>query len=99
MIYIQPIAETPLVTTGDSLGAMTSELKPGFPIEEFVIGGPKKYAYRIVDPVTGKRETVCKVRGITLNYCASQTVNFDVIKALVLRGRHGNSNSTYRTQN
>ncbi len=32
------------------------------------------------------RKTVCKDRGITLNYSASQTVNFDVIKALVLGG-------------
>ena len=48
-------------------------------------GGPKNYAYRIVDPVTGNRETICKVRGITLIYIASQTVNFEVIKALVLR--------------
>ena len=64
---------------------MTSELKPGFHIEEFVSGGLKNYAYRIVDPVTGNRETVCKVRGITLNY-ASQTGNFDVMKALILRG-------------
>ena len=67
---------------------MTSELKPGFHIEEFVSGGPKNYAYRIVDPVAGNRETVCKVRGITLNYSASKTVNFDVIKALVLRGNN-----------
>ena len=36
--------------------------------------------------MTGVRETVCKVRGITLNYSASQAVNFDVIKALVLEG-------------
>ncbi len=39
-----------------------------------------------MDPVTGNGETVCKVRGITLNYSASQTVNFDVMKALILRG-------------
>ena len=37
-----------------------------------------------MDPVTGNRETVCKVRGTTLNYSASQTVNFDVMKALIL---------------
>ena len=65
---------------------MTSELKPGFHIDEFVSGGRKNYAYRIVDPVTGNRETVCKVQGITLNYNASQTIKLDVIKALVLRG-------------
>ena len=65
---------------------MTSELLPGFHIEEVVSGGPNNYAYRVVDPVAGNLETVCKVRGITVNYSASQTVNFDVIKALVLRG-------------
>ena len=86
VIYIQPIAEIPLVKTGDCPGAITSELKPGFHIEEFVSGGPKNYAYRIVNPVTGTREKVCKVRGITLNYKSSQTVNFDVIKAVELRG-------------
>ena len=82
VIYIQPTAEPPLVETGDCLGAMTSELKPGFHIIEFVSRGPKNYAYRIVYPMTGNREMVCKVRGITLNYMDSQTVNFEVIKAL-----------------
>ena len=65
---------------------MTSELKPSCHIEEFVSGRPKNYAFRIVDPVTGNCDTVCKVRGMTLNYSTYQTVNFDVIKALVLRG-------------
>ena len=86
VIFRQPTAQPPLVKTGDCLGAMTSELKQGIRIEEFVSGGPKNYAYWIVDPVTGNRERVCKVRGITLNYSASQAVNFDVFKALVLRG-------------
>ena len=64
---------------------MTSEVKPRFHIEEFVSGGPKNYAYRIVNPVTGNRETACKVRGITTNYSAIQTDNFDIIKAMVLK--------------
>ena len=87
-----------MVETGDCLGAMTSELKPGFHIEEFVSGGPKIYAYRIVGPVKGNRETVCKVRGITLNYSASQTINFDVMKAMILRGRDGKSYSAHRAK-
>ena len=61
---------------------MKSDLKLGFHIEEFVSGGPKNYASRIVDPVTDNRETVYKVRGVTLNYSASQTVNFKVINDL-----------------
>jgi hypothetical protein len=46
---------------------MTSELQPEQFIEEFVSGGPKNYAYVMVDSVKGCRKTVCKVRGITLN--------------------------------
>ena len=55
VIYIQRTAEPPLVKTGGCLGAMMSELKPGYHIEEFVSLGPKNYSYRIVDRVTGKR--------------------------------------------
>ncbi len=86
LIYIQPTAGIPLIKTCDSLGPMTPELKPGFRIEEFESGGLKNYAYRIADPVTGNRGTVCKVLGITLNYSKSQMENFDVSKSLVLRG-------------
>ena len=81
VIYIQPAAEPPLVETGDYLAAMPSELKPGFHIEELVSGSSKNYVYRIVDPVTGNGETVCKVRGRTLNQSSFQKVNFDVINA------------------
>ena len=44
----------------------------------------KNYAYKIVDTATGDRKTVCKVRVITLNYKASQLVNFVVIKDIIL---------------
>jgi len=60
-----------LVETGDNLGAMTSELRPSEFIEEFVSGGPKHYAYKTVHAATGERKTVCKIRGITLNYSTS----------------------------
>jgi len=39
---------------------------------------------------------VCKLRGITLNYKASQLVNFETIKDLVLN-RHSNSTVTVHT--
>jgi len=32
-------------------------------------------------------KTICKVRGITLNYSASQLVNFDVIRDMILNRR------------
>ena len=63
---------------------MTSELKPSQFIEEYVSGGPKDYAYKIVDSATDERKTVCKVRGITLNYNPSLLVDFEVIKDMIL---------------
>jgi len=56
-------------------------------ITEFVSGGPKNYANTIIDTknaVSQMKKTVCKVRGITLNYNTSQLVNFDVIKGMIL---------------
>jgi hypothetical protein len=70
---------------------MTSELKANEYISEFVSGGPKNYGYKLCNSVTGETKTVCKVRGMTLNYKASQLVNFETIKDLVLNGC---SNST-----
>jgi hypothetical protein len=49
VLFVQPSGEAALVETGDNLGAMTSELKPSEYIEEFVSGGPKNYAYKIVN--------------------------------------------------
>jgi len=63
---------------------MTSELRLTEYVSEFVSGGPKNYSYTVIDTVKGRAATVCKVRGITLNYSAKQLVNFDVIKAMIL---------------
>jgi len=60
---------------------MTSELKPGEFICEFVSGGPKNYAHKLIDSMTGEEKPVYKVRGITLNYSASQLVNFKLSDA------------------
>ena len=50
---------------------------------EVVCAGPKNYAYKTYNLVTGESNTVCKVRGITLNYSASQLVNFETIKDMM----------------
>jgi len=86
VIYIQPKDQPFLIETGDKLLDMTSELHPSESISEFVSGGPKNYAYKIV--TQGKEEeekTVCKVRGISLNYSASKLVNFENIRDMILR--------------
>ena len=62
IMSVQPKDEPTLVEIGDNFGAMTSELKPSQFIEEYVSGGPKNYAYKIVDSATGERKTVCKVK-------------------------------------
>jgi len=65
---------------------MTTELRSTQIISEFAIGGPKNYAYRVVDTVTGDSQTVCKVRGITLNYNATKLVNFEINRDMIFRG-------------
>ena len=59
-LYIQPSDDAPLVATGDSLGDMTSELKPCEYISEYVSGGPKNYAYRTHNTETGVRSEVLR---------------------------------------
>jgi hypothetical protein len=62
VIFIQLNDQPYLIKTGECLGTMTSELKPGIHIDKFVSGGHKNYEYRIVNPSIGERETACKVR-------------------------------------
>ena len=93
VIFVQPRDEAALVQTGDCLGAMTSELKPREFICEFFSGGPKNYAYKSINSVTGEKKTVCKVRGITLNHSASQLVNFESIRRMILRGVGGETDT------
>ena len=84
VIYIELRDVPNLIETGDKLGDMTSELRTIEYVSEFVSGGPKNYAYKVIDTETGRTATVCKVRGITLNYSAKQLVNFDVIRDMIL---------------
>jgi len=63
---------------------MTSELRTTEYTSEFVSGGPKNYAYRVIDTGTGESTTLCKVRGIALNYSAKQLFNFNVIRDMII---------------
>ena len=77
-----------MLPLGDQLGALSNELKSyggeGTHIDEICVAGAKNYAMKIVDGEKNLITTVCKVKGITLNYRASQVVNFDSIKAIIL---------------
>ncbi|XP_013396729.1 uncharacterized protein LOC106163624 [Lingula anatina] len=63
---------------GSYFGDFTDELDEGDHITTFVSGGPKNYAY-----VTAKGKTICKVRGISLNYETSQIVNYETLRNMV----------------
>ena len=63
--------------TEERLGGWTDELK-GKHITRFVSGGPKNYGYEVSD-----KTTYCKVKGLTLNYQASQIVNFNTMLSMV----------------
>ena len=76
VIYIQKCGQPPAVTCGDKLEDMINELGPDEHIEDFVSGCPKIYAFKIVNARTKEKKTICKVRGITLNYAISHLVNF-----------------------
>jgi hypothetical protein len=71
---------------GDYLGDLTDEV-PNNRIIEFVTGGPNNYAYKITRPNKDGNTTICKVRGITLNYKNSLAINFDTIKDTVINNR------------
>ena len=64
--------------TGVYLGELTYELDGDY-ITTFVSGGPKNYAYELS---SGK--TCCKIRGITLNYQTLETVNYDVMRDMIV---------------
>ena len=59
---------------GDHLEKLTNELDDNDWIVMFVSAGPKNYAYK-----THQGKTCCKVRGITLNFRASDKVNFETM--------------------
>jgi hypothetical protein len=84
VIYVQPTDKPPLVETGEKLGEVTSELKHNEIICGVVCGGPKNYAYGMVNTMTAEFKTFCTFRGITLNYHASQLVNFAKMKNMIL---------------
>ena len=60
------------------VGGMTDELG-GSHITEYVSNGPKNYSIRTAD---GKQ--IVKVKGFTLNYVASNQLNFDVMKDMAI---------------
>jgi hypothetical protein len=49
-----------------------------------VCAGPKNYSYGTVNFMIGASKRVRKVKGITLNYNASQFVNFAKMKDMIL---------------
>ena len=69
---------------GDYLGDLTDEV-PNGDIKCFVTGGPKNYAFT-VDTKNGL-QSVCKVRGITLNHKNAIEINYDTMKDMVIGGR------------
>ena len=76
VIFIQPTKVPYLIKKGDNLGQIQSELKE----DEIIV----EYAYKTYNSGNGEFKTVRKVRGITLNYSASQLVNFSKIKEIIL---------------
>ncbi|XP_052795197.1 uncharacterized protein LOC128228116 [Mya arenaria] len=69
---------------GDYLWDMTDEVS-GNKITNFVTGGPKKYAYKTQRCDKNGYKSVCKVKGITLNFKNSLKINYAMVVDM-LRG-------------
>ena len=68
---------------GEFLGDLTNELPEDDYIDVFVSAGAKNYAYKLKN----SQKTVCKVKGFTLNNIASEVINFESMKNLILSNR------------
>ncbi|WAR06290.1 hypothetical protein MAR_021659 [Mya arenaria] len=67
---------------GDYLGDLTDEV-PNNKITAFVTGGPKNYAFKLSCPNKKGQKSICKVRGITLNFKTSIDINNQTVKDMV----------------
>ena len=77
VIYVHK-PDKPDPPLGNYLGDLTNELDDDDYITSFASGGPKNYTYQ-----TKKGKPDTKIRGITMDYSASQKLTHDVIRELV----------------
>ena len=77
VIYVHK-PDKPDPPLGNYLGDLTNELDDDDYITSFASGGPKNYTYQ-----TKKGKSDTKIRGITMDYSASQKLTHDVIRELV----------------
>ena len=84
IFYARKEGATGGIQEGEQLGDMKREYA-NRRIVEFVTAGPKNYAYRHVNGITsGDEQFVVKVRGFELNSLASDRINFDAVKQMML---------------
>lgn len=67
-----------------NVGDFSSELAEGDSIATVICGGSKNYSYR-----TRQNDVVTKVRGFTLSHRASQVINHEAMKNLMLNNPEG----------
>ena len=63
----------------DYWGKFTNEIKGDNFIEEFVSAGPKNYGYK-----QNNGKTSCKIKGFSVNFIASESLNFQSMRVFVL---------------
>ena len=54
---------------------------------------PNNYAYKMENPDSAGIQTICKVRGITLNYKNGLSINFNTVRDMVTNGLSINFNT------
>lgn len=82
VIWVEQKYDDSLIQLGDRLGDFTDELDPGDYIEEFMSSGAKSYAY-----ITHLGKTVCKVKGVSLNFKNACKLNETTLREIALDER------------
>jgi hypothetical protein len=80
-----------LLQTGPYLGDLTAELKPHEVIKQAAFLGPKNYAYVIRNTITGAERVIVKVKGITIDAKALQTLTIERMTEMAKAYCHDNT--------
>jgi hypothetical protein len=91
IIFAYPEDQECPLETGPHLGDLTDEF-PSHDIKEFVSGGCKAYALRMVDKRTGEEKTTLRVRGITLTGDVCKKLHFETFKESIINYGRPTSN-------
>lgn len=92
LIFIERNDDPPPSNVGNFLGQLTDEISPGLICKRAVFAGCKSYALELTGP-NNTIEKIIKVKGLSLNSEAMQTINFESMRQMIESFVAGNQQS------